>query len=61
MEFAENNTNCIEIDTEQIPCWTQDVLSAATYHLLQGILRQPGGREALNARISKRKAVVAAE
>lgn len=61
MKFSENNTNCIEIDTEQIPFWTQDVLSAATCRLLQNILKQPGGREALDKKIAKRKAVAAAE
>ncbi len=61
MKFSDKNTNCIEIDTEQIPSWTQDVLASATYRLLQNILKQPGGREALDEKIAKRKAAVAAE
>ncbi len=55
------STTSIEINTELIPSWTQDVLSAATYRLLQNILKQPGGREALDEKIAKRKAAVAAE
>ncbi len=56
-----DNASSIEINTELIPSWTQDVLSAATYRLLQNILKQPGGREALNEKIAKRKAAAAAK
>lgn len=44
------------IDTSLIPGEVRDRLAAATLEMVRGILRQPGGREALEARIAARKA-----
>lgn len=50
----------IQIDTAAIPAYTRDRLAAATLDLFHAILRQPGGREALDARTAARKAAAAA-
>lgn len=49
-------TSAIKIDTSTIPDEVRDDLAAATLNLIHGILQQPGGREALDARIAARKA-----
>lgn len=49
-------TSAIKIDTSVIPNAVRDDLAAATLNLIHGILQQPGGREALDARIAARKA-----
>lgn len=46
----------IKIDTSAIPHEVSDDLAAATLNLIYGILQQPGGREALDARIAARRA-----
>lgn len=50
----------VYIDTSAIPDAVRDGLAAATLDLIHDILRQPGGREALDARIAARKAAQAA-
>ena len=49
-------TSAIRVDTSAIPSEVRDDLAAATLNLIFGILQQPGGREALDARIAARKA-----
>ena len=49
-------TSAIKIDTSAIPHETGNALAAATLHLITEILQQPGGREALDAKIAARKA-----
>lgn len=49
-------TSAIKIDTSAIPGEVRDDLAAATLNLIYGILQQPGGREALDAKIAARKA-----
>lgn len=49
-------TSAIKIDTSTIPGEVRDDLAAATLNLIYGILQQPGGREALDARIAARRA-----
>lgn len=50
----------VSINTAEIPDYARDRLAEATLDLLRGILRQPGGREALDARIAAKKAAKAA-
>lgn len=50
----------IHIDITQIPTHARDELAAATLDFMHRILNQPGGREALNARITAKKAATAA-
>ncbi len=52
-----NLTTEIHIDTSAIPDHVRDRLAAATLDLIHAILRQPGGREALDARTAARKGV----
>ena len=47
--------NEVHINTE-IPDFVRDNLAAATLDLIHGILRQPGGREALDAKTAARRA-----
>lgn len=54
-------TDEIHINTAEIPDYVRDNLAAATLDLIYGILRQPGGRAALDARTAARKAAVAAK
>lgn len=49
-------TSAIKIDTSTIPGEVREDLAAATLDLIYGILQQPGGREALDAKIATRKA-----
>lgn len=51
----------VHIRTEDIPEFMRDNLAAATLDLIHSILRQPGGREALDARTAARHAVKAAK
>lgn len=53
-------TSEIQIDTSAIPAEVMNRLAAATLDLVKGILQQPGGREALDARTAARKAAQAA-
>ena len=46
----------VHIRTEDIPEFMRDNLAAATLDLIHGILRQPGGREALDAKTAARRA-----
>lgn len=57
---SEKDINSIHIDTAQIPTHARDELAAATLDFMHRILNQPGGREALNARITAKKAATAA-
>jgi len=49
-------TDEIKIDTSLIPEHVRMHLAAATLDLIHGILRQPGGREALDAKTAARRA-----
>lgn len=51
----------IHIDVSAIPDYVRDDLAAATLDLIHGILRQPGGREALEARKRAKRAAMSAE
>lgn len=51
-------TAAVHINVAEIPDHTRDDLAAATLDLIRGILRQPGGREALDERIKAKKAAV---
>lgn len=53
-------TDALHIDTSAIPGHVRDDLAAATMDLIHSILRQPGGREALDARITANRAASAA-
>lgn len=48
-------TTEIHINVAEIPDHVRDGLAAAALDLVRGILRQPGGREALDAQIQARK------
>ena len=54
-------TDEIHINTAEIPDYVRDNLAAATLDLIHSILRQPGGRAALDARTAARKAAAAAK
>ena len=45
----------VQLDVSLIPDRTRDDLAAASLDLLRDILRQPGGREKLDAKIAARK------
>lgn len=51
----------IHIDVSAIPDYVRDDLAAATLDLIHEILRQPGGRAALDARKRAKKAASLAE
>lgn len=51
----------IKINIAEIPVSVRDDLAAATLDLIHSILRQPGGREMLDARTAARKATQAAQ
>lgn len=57
----EQITSAIHINTAEIPAHVRDDLAAATLDLIHAILRQPGGREALDARTAARYAAAAAK
>ena len=50
----------IKINTAEIPDHIRDGLAASTLDFIHAILRQPGGREALDARTAARKATLSA-
>lgn len=49
-------TTAIHVNVTDIPNHVRDDLAAATLDLVRGILRQPGGRERMDAKIAARKA-----
>lgn len=49
-------TTKIHINVDEIPDHVRDELAASTLELIRGILRQPGGRERLDARIAAEEA-----
>ena len=51
-------TAAVHINVAEIPDHARDDLAAATLELIRGILRQPGGRAALDAKIKAKKAAV---
>lgn len=51
-------TTAVHINVAEIPDHVRDSLAAATLELIRGILRQPGGREALDERIKAKKVAV---
>lgn len=53
--------NEVHIHTEEIPDAMRDNLAAATLDLIHSILRQPGGREMLDARTAARHTAIAAK
>ena len=50
----------IHIDVSLIPDYKRDQLCAATLEFIKGILRQPAGREMLDAETARRHAAQAA-
>ena len=48
----------VHINVAEIPDHARDDLAAATLDFIRGILRQPEGREALDAKIKAKKAAV---
>ena len=48
-------TDSIHINMAEMPDHVRDELAAATLEFIRGILRQPGGREKLAAKIEERK------
>lgn len=51
-------TASVHINVAEIPAHVRDDLAAATLELIRGILRQPGGRAALDAKIKAKKAAI---
>jgi len=51
-------TAAVHINVAEIPNHTRDDLAAATLDFVRGILRQPGGRAALDAKIKARRAAI---
>ena len=51
-------TAAVHINVAEIPDHARDDLAAATLELIRGILRQPGGRAALDEKIKAKKAAV---
>ena len=51
-------TAAVHINVAEIPDHARDDLAAATLDFVRGILRQPGGRAALDAKIKAKKAAV---
>lgn len=51
-------TAAVHINVAEIPDHTRDDLAAATLDFVRGILRQPGGRAALDAKIKTKKAAI---
>lgn len=51
-------TTAIHINVAEIPDHARDDLAAATLDFVRGILRQPGGRAALDEKIKAKKAAV---
>lgn len=51
-------TTAIHINVDEMPNHMRDALAESTLELIRNILRQPGGREALDARTRARKAAL---
>lgn len=51
-------TAALHINVAEIPDHARDDLAAATLDFVRGILHQPGGRAALDAKIKAKKAAV---
>ncbi|MCI8363192.1 MAG: hypothetical protein HFJ41_08905 [Clostridia bacterium] len=51
-------TAAIHINVAEIPDHARDDLAAATLDFVRGILRQPGGRAALDTKIKAKKAAI---
>ena len=51
-------TAAIHINVAEIPDHARDDLAAATLDFVRGILRQPGGRAALGAKIKAKNAAI---
>ena len=51
-------TAAIHINVAEIPDHARDDLAAATLDFVRGILHQPGGRAALDAKIKAKKAAI---
>lgn len=51
-------TAAIHINVAEIPDHARDDLAAATLDFVRDILRQPGGRAALDAKIKAKKAAI---
>ena len=51
-------TTEIHINVDEMPNNMRDALAESTMELIRNILRQPGGREALDARTRARKAAL---
>lgn len=51
-------TAAIHINVAEIPDHARDDLAAATLDFVRGILRQPGGRATLDAKIKAKKAAI---
>lgn len=54
-EFESGMTDAIKIDFASIPDCIRDDIAAATLESVKSFLRQPGGREKLNARKAAKK------
>lgn len=48
-------TTAIHVDVTAIPDYVRDDLAAATLAFVRGLLRLPGGRELLDAKIAARQ------
>lgn len=48
-------TDFIHINVDEIPDHARDALAESTLELVRSILRQPGGREMLDAKTEERK------
>jgi hypothetical protein len=48
--------NIVKLDLSSIPDYVREELAAATLEAVENFLRQPGGREFLDARKSAKKA-----
>ena len=51
-------TAAVHINVAEIPDHARDDLAAATLDFVRGILHQPGGRAALDAKIKAKKAAI---
>lgn len=53
LQDVSEQESVVHIDVKSIPKHTQDILAAATLDLIHGILSQPGGREAIDKKITE--------
>ena len=56
--LLDEQTAAVHINVAEIPDHVRDDLAASTLDFVRGILRQPGGRAALDAKIKEKKAAV---